>query len=129
MISFGYCIVYVEDVCKSLDFFEKSFGLQRRFLHPSESYGELETGQTVLAFARFSMANDHFPDGYVRANGAKPVGMEIALVTTDVHGAHATALGLGALEISAPQQKPWGQLVSYIRAPDGVLIELCSPMT
>ena len=54
--------------------------------------------------------------------------MEIALVTENVDGAHTSALSHGATEISAPTQKPWGQVVSYVRAPDGTLIELCTPV-
>jgi len=50
-MKFGYTIVYVPDVEASLAFFERAFGLQRRFLHESGGYGELETGETALAFA------------------------------------------------------------------------------
>jgi len=32
----------------------------------------------------------------------------------------------GAIELSAPTQKPWGQIVSYLRTPDGTLVELCT---
>ena len=54
--------------------------------------------------------------------------MEIALVTDDVMQAHASALKHGAKELAAPSSKPWGQTVSYVRAPDGTLIELCTPV-
>jgi catechol 2,3-dioxygenase-like lactoylglutathione lyase family enzyme len=49
-------------------------------------------------------------------------------VTDQVEAAHAKALAHGATELAAPVAKPWGQVVSYVRAPDGCLIELCSPM-
>ena len=49
-IRFGYTIVYVTDVKASIQFFEVVFGLAPRFYHDS-GYGEMETGQTVLAFA------------------------------------------------------------------------------
>ena len=32
-MKFSYTIVYVSNVAASLDFFERAFGLQRRFLH------------------------------------------------------------------------------------------------
>lgn len=128
MITFGYCIAYVENVEQSLEFFEKAFSMKRRFLHETHTYGELDTGQTVLAFANFSMADGHFPNGYVRADNPIPLGMEIALVTDDVTAAHTAALAAGGVEVSKPSQKPWGQVVSYVRAPNGVLVELCSPM-
>ena len=39
-----------------------------------------------------------------------------------------TTLSFAAHELAAPQQRPWGQVVSYVRCPDGTLVELCSPM-
>lgn len=35
IMKFGYTIVYVPDVLASVEFFEKAFGLKRRFLHES----------------------------------------------------------------------------------------------
>lgn len=128
-MKFGYTIVYVPDVAASLAFFARAFGLAQRFLHDSGSYGELETGDTTLAFAAHALGEAHFRGGHVAAHSSpQPLGMEIALVTADVHGAHAVALAAGAAELSPPQAKPWGQLVSYVRCPDGTLVELCSPM-
>jgi len=37
-------------------------------------------------------------------------------------------VSLGATELSAPTAKPWGQVVSYLRCPDGTLVELCTPV-
>ncbi len=129
-MQFGYTIVYVPDVVASLDFFERAFGIARRFLHPSGTYGELETGATALAFAAHELGSMNFPAGHVQAHAsAKPLGMEVGFVTPDVSAAHQRALAAGATEISAPAQKPWGQTVSYVRCPDGTLVELCTPMT
>lgn len=47
---------------------------------------------------------------------------------TTVDEAHAKALTAGAIEIKAPESKPWGQIVSYFRCPDGTLVEICSPI-
>lgn len=128
-MKLGYTIVYVPDVEASLSFFENAFSLKRRFLHESGDYGELDTGPTTLAFASLELGESNFPEGFVAAsNSHKPLGMEIALVTEKVVAAHANALVNGAEEIRAPQSKPWGQTVSYLRCPAGVLVELCSPM-
>lgn len=128
-MKLGYTIVYVPDVEASLSFFENAFGLKRRFLHESGDYGELDTGTTTLAFASLELGESNFPEGFIAAsNSQKPLGMEIALVTEKVVAAHANALVNGAEEIRAPQSKPWGQTVSYLRCPAGVLVELCSPM-
>jgi lactoylglutathione lyase len=128
-MKLGYTILYVPDVEASLQFFEQAFGLQRRFIVPTGDYGELSTGETTLSFAQHTMGEAHFPRGFVKANeSALPLGMEIALVTDDVAVAHAKALAHGATELCAPERKDWGQTVSYVRAPDGCLIELCTPV-
>lgn len=128
-MKLGYTILYVPDVDASLTFFECAFGLRRRFLHESGTYGELDTGETTLAFAAHELGAMNLPGGYVAAHSAaQPLGMELALVTEDVAAAHATALAAGARELAPPQAKPWGQVVSYVRCPDGALVELCSPI-
>jgi lactoylglutathione lyase len=128
-LRFGYTIAYVPDVSASLDFFERAFGLQRKFLHESGLYGELNTGTTTLAFAAHALGEMHFPSGFVKASQSiTPLGMELALVADDVLQAHAHALACGAFELAAPEEKPWGQTVSYVRCPDGLLVELCSAM-
>jgi len=128
-MKFGYTIVYVPDVAQSLQFFERAFGFQTRFLHESGTYGELITGNTTLSFAAHELAESNFPHGHVAASeSAKPLGMELGFVTDDVKGAHDRAVAAGASELTPPTTKPWGQVVSYVRCPDGTLVELCSPI-
>lgn len=128
-MKLGYTIVYVPDVEASLDFYTRAFGLARRFLHESGTYGELDTGATTLAFAAHALGEMNFAGGHVEAHAsAKPLGMEIALVTDDVAAAHARALAAGATELAPPLARPWGQVVSYVRCPDGSLVELCTPV-
>ncbi len=127
-MKFGYTIVYVPDVLASVTFFEKAFGLKRRFVHAS-GYGEMDTGATALAFATHALGASNLPGGYVKASqSAEPLGMEIALVTDNVAAAHVKAIAEGAVSVKEPQVKPWGQTVSYVRCPDGTLVELCSPV-
>ncbi len=127
-MKFGYTIVYVPDVAASLTFFENAFGLSPRYLYESGDYGELETGETTLAFASLVLGESHFKHGFVAAYASPtPLGVEIAFVTEDVSSAHSGAILAGAVEITAPETKPWGQTVSYVRCPDGTLVELCSP--
>ena len=129
-MNFGYTIVYVPDVAASLAFFEAAFGCKRRFLHESGVYGELDTGATALSFAAHELGDMNFRGGHVHADrSAQPLGFEIAFVTDDVATAHARAVAAGATELAAPQAKPWGQTVSYVRCPDGILVELCTPVT
>jgi predicted enzyme related to lactoylglutathione lyase len=128
-MKFGYTIIYVADVGASLAFFEEAFGVKTRFQHES-GYGELETGITTLAFATHALGENNLPTGYVRADTSPlPLGVEIALVTESVAKAHERAVAAGAVSLKAPMEKPWGQTVSYLRCPDGTLVELCSPIS
>jgi uncharacterized glyoxalase superfamily protein PhnB len=117
--------------CRQLaSFFEEAFGFSRRFLTPEGDYGELDTGNTTLSFASKALALSNHPAGFrFTDDGALPLGVEIALATDNVMAAHQAALAAGASELAAPQVKPWGQTVSFLRCPDGMLLELCSPVT
>ncbi len=75
------------------------------------------------------MGKSNFQGGYISASESKePLGVEIALVTDDVTFAHSNAIKSGAVELKSPESKPWGQEVSYVRCPSGILIELCTPI-
>lgn len=128
-LRFAYVIVYVADVEASLAFFESAFGLARRFLHPSGSYGELDTGGTALAFVDHEAARESLGREYVAADRSDaPLGMEVALAVDDVTAAWEHAVKAGATALLAPVEKPWGQVVAYVRCPDGTLVELCTAM-
>jgi lactoylglutathione lyase len=128
-VRFGYTILYVEDVGRSLDFYERALGVGRRFLHESGEYGELETGATALAFATHGLAASNLPGVYhgTTEDRARPP-FEVCFVTDDVEGAYRRAVDGGAEAVIKPQTKPWGQDVAYVRDPDGNLIELASPV-
>ena len=127
-MRFGYTILYVEDVGASLAFYERAFGLERRFHHDSGQYGELETGATALAFAAHELAAENLPGIYRAADPvmARPT-FEVCFVTEDVEGGFEQAVREGAEPVTAPQTKPWGQDVAYVRDPDGYLVEIASP--
>lgn len=128
-MQLGYTIVYVADPGASLTFFERAFGLTRRFLHESGTYGELDTGATTLAFAQHQIARDNLGQDYVAADASvRPLGMEIGLLSADVPAAVRRAVDAGATLLKAPATKPWGQVVAYVRTPDGTLVELCTPV-
>ena len=129
MVKFGYTIVYVSNVNEALSFFEKAFSMTRKFITEENDYGELDTGETTLAFASHTLGSSNFNGGYISGSTSeKPLGTEIALVAPDVNAIHSSALECGAVELKAPEQKPWGQVVSYVRCPSGILLELCTPV-
>src|SRR4051794_2820139 len=57
----GWVIVYVPDVDAALSLYERAFGMTRRFA--VDTYGELDTGSTVLAFAAEALGEENFAGG------------------------------------------------------------------
>ncbi len=128
-MKFGYTIIYVDSVPQVLAFYEQAFGLATRFLHESNEYGELETGETVLAFATHTLGEMNLSGNYLRADAEKlPLGMEVAFIAEDVPAALDRALAAGATALAQPTEKPWGQTVAYVRSIEGTIIALGSPM-
>ena len=75
------------------------------------------------------MAKSNLKDGFIEsARDKKPFGIEIGFTTEDVESAVKTAVSSGALLVEKPKTKPWGQVVAYVRDPDGFLIEICTPV-
>lgn len=129
MIKFGYTILYVNDVTKSIEFYEQSFGFKRKFITPENDYAELDTGSTTLSFASKQLGNTNLKNGFLESSlQEKPFGIEIALIADNVKEVVENSLKNGALLLEEPIVKPWGQTVAYIRDIDGFLIELCSPI-
>ncbi|GAA6623710.1 VOC family protein [Scytonema sp. NUACC26] len=129
MVKFSYTILYVKDVPQSVAFYEKAFGLKQKFVHESKQYAEMETGETTLSFTANELAKSNLPQGFLENSRSNlPAGIEIGFVTDDVPAVFANAVKVGALAVTEPKVKPWGQTVAYVRDLDGVLIEICSPM-
>jgi uncharacterized glyoxalase superfamily protein PhnB len=128
-MKFGYTIIYVPELQSALAFYERAFGFQRRFVSPDEKYGELQTGETVLAFASNEMATILFDVPIEKKEpGKRPAGIEVVFTDADVPAAYARAVAAGAVALSEPKQMPWGQTVSYVRDLNGVIVEICTPM-
>jgi lactoylglutathione lyase len=128
VIGLGYVLLYVEDVEKTLAFYERAFGLSRRFFHDDDgkAYGELETGATRLGFVSHALAADTLGSEVKAAAGAPS--FEVAFTTADVPALFSRAVEAGAEAVKEPTTKPWGQTVSYVRDLNGFLVEICTPM-
>lgn len=128
-MKFAYTILYVQDVESTLNFYAKAFECTLRFLHESKAYGELETGNTTLAFVSESLAESNIGTFEKNNLDKKPAGFEIAFVTDNVQQAYDHALQAGAHDLKSPAQKPWGQTVAYVKDNNGIIIEICSPLS
>lgn len=121
---FRYTIFYVDDVSATLDFFERAFGFQRGFLHESGDYGELNTGETKLAFSSTALMRQLDKKPAAPTAGAPT--FEIAFEADNVKAALAKAIDAGATLVQNVRDETWGQTTSYVSDPNGYLIEICS---
>lgn len=127
MIKFGYTILYVENVEESISFYENAFGFSRKFVSPDNDYGELITGETTLSFASKKLAAKNLTDGFIESSlEDKPFAIEIGFITENVPEVLQKATTFGAVIVSEPVEKPWGQIVAYARDLNGFLIEICT---
>ncbi|MCG8312364.1 MAG: VOC family protein [Pseudomonadales bacterium] len=125
-MKFKYAILYVRNVAETLAFYEKAFGFSRAMLHESGDYGELDTGNTALAFSSVALMTSlgktpGVPD--VKA----PV-FEIAFETDNVQSALDAAINAGATLVQSVKDEPWGQTTAYVTDMNDYLVEICSPV-
>ncbi len=129
MVTLSNILFYVKDLRETLDFFERAFGLKTAFIDESGVYAQMETGMTALSFVDLEFAKENMGKEVVEFDGSKlPFAFEIALSVDDVDEAYAIALKEGAVSVAKPTNKPWGQRDAYVRDPNGILIEICSPL-
>ena len=120
-----YIILYVPDVGAAMDFYARAFGLELRFLHDGGDYGEMATGETRLAFSSIALMQS-LGKQVASAAPDRP-SFELAFATDDVPAALQRALSAGAALVQGATDMPWGQTISYVRAPEGTLVEICTP--
>ena len=118
---------------ETLEFYERAFGFERGMVYEEEGvvdYAELKTGEVAIGFASYALGEMNLAKGYTKISPeGNPVGLELVFVDNDVATATIKAVENGAELIAPPVEKPWGQMVSYVRAIEGTLIEICSPMS
>ena len=124
-MKFAKTIVYVEDAEASLKLFEQAFGFKATYY--GNGYGEVETGgDSKISFANYGVGQSHLPEGYV-VGASDRVGFELSLVSETVEEDFKRAVAAGAEALKEPEQTPWGQVSSYLRLPDGIIVDLASP--
>lgn len=127
-MKFGSTVIYVSDVPSTVAFYKAAFGLSCRFVHDSQRYAEMETGETVLGFAGNEAADMWGLDVIPNEKTSLPAGWEICFVTDDIDQAYAKAIENGCSPVSPPTQKPWGLKMSYVRDLNGCLVKIVTPL-
>lgn len=128
MLRYGSTVLFVEEVPKVLAFYEAAFGFQTAFYDEAYEFGELEAGGLRLGVGSHRTGERMMPGAYRRPTSGHPEGVEIAFFTEEVAGAYARAVEAGAVPVAEPREMEWGQTVAYVRAPEGTVIGLCSPL-
>lgn len=127
-MKLGYVLFYVEDVEKTMKFYEDAFSLKSGFLSEGKEYGDMVTGETKLGFVSHALVETHGFQYDRMSARQRPSSNEIAFTTMDVAGAYENAIQYGATELSKPSQKPWGQTIGLVRDINGFIVEISSPM-
>lgn len=127
--KYGYTILYVADVPKTMSFYKSVFGFEERLLTPEKDYGELSTGDTTLSFANFELGNSNLRNGYQKSTpGNKPFGIELAFIAEDIQSLMDGVVEAGGKILEPAESKPWGQQVGYAQDINGFLLEFGTAM-
>jgi len=121
-----YAILYVDSVPATLKFYKNAFGFETKFMHEAEDYGELDTGDTILAFSSLKLMTE-LGKNPANANPDNPA-FELAFETTEVDRWIKQSVENGAKLIQQATVQPWGQTTAYVADQNGFLIEICTPI-
>ncbi|KAK3033956.1 hypothetical protein RJ639_034120 [Escallonia herrerae] len=126
--AFAYTVLYVKDVAKSVAFYAKAFGYTVRRLDVSHRWGELESRHTTIAFTPSHQHETDDLTGTVQAprSSTERSPLEVCFAYTDVDAAYKRAVENGAIPVSEPEEKEWGQRVGYVRDIDGIVVRVGS---
>ncbi|XP_073300677.1 uncharacterized protein [Primulina huaijiensis] len=111
--TFAYTIIYAADVEKSVAFYAKAFGCEVRRVDKSRRWGELQSGNTTLAFTPVKQRETEELTGKVQIPQHERNPIERAVEN-------------GAVAVSEPEEKEWGQKVGYVRDIDGNVVRMGS---
>ena len=123
----AHFILYVADQRASADFYVRALDSRPRLDVPGMTEFALGGG-AVLGLMPVAgirrLLGERLPDP-ARAAGVPRA--EIYLHVDDVAAAHARALAAGAVELSAPAMRDWGDFAAYSLDPDGHVLAFARP--
>ncbi|NP_001146848.1 uncharacterized LOC100280456 [Zea mays] len=125
----AYIILYVRDVEKAASFYDAAFGYTVRRLDQSRKWAELESGATTIAFTPLHQRETDELSGAVQLPDSSAAGrgsVEVCFAYADVDAAYKRAVDNGAVAVSAPEDKPWGQKSGFVRDMDGNIVRIAS---
>ncbi len=120
-------VLYVDDVQRTVAFYEAAVGFRHRFTDDRGVYAELDTGGSVLSItARRETPRESTTRIELDPSGPPPPN-DLAIEVDDVAGAVRRAVEAGGALVRDAETKYWGQTIGFVRDPDGHMIQFCSP--
>jgi lactoylglutathione lyase len=126
----AFPILYTDDVERLARFYVEAFGFEQSFRWPVEGgaaeYLYLSLEPLGIGIGKPPGENDAWSRP---TQPAGPGGVELCLYTDDVDRAAERLRALGARELAAPEDQPWGERMAYFLDPDGRPLHLAQPLT
>jgi predicted enzyme related to lactoylglutathione lyase len=109
MITVGYVNVFVTDLERALDFYERRLGLKPEHVDAEHGYASFDAGPVRLGLA--AVSGEHV------ALAGRHTG--VGLVVDDLEAEHARLVGLGVEFEAPPTRQPWGGFMALVKDPSG----------
>ena len=110
--SLSYVNLYVSDLERSVEFFEKTLGLELQFSDLKFSYASLAAGPVRMGLAQVDL-DDESSQGLV----GRHTGFGFAV--PDLVAAHEELSARGVSFPMEPAKQPWGGFMALFSDPDG----------
>lgn len=107
-----YVNVFVTDLDRAVEFFEKTLGLPLQFAEAQHGYASFDAGPVRLGVARIDP-----DDAESRALLGRHTGVGFGVA--DLEARHAELVGRGVAFPMPPAKQPWGGFMATFEDPDG----------
>jgi hypothetical protein len=98
--------------------------MQKGRLADQEVYGEMLGGDVKLQFVQEEFARRYVSDFLPNRLERPAAGVEIGFLFEDVTAAYHRAIDAGCTSLAAPEKRPWGPIIAFVRDDEGVLVEM-----
>lgn len=109
MVAVGYVNVFVDDLSRAIEFYEKKLGLALAHADSEHGYASFDAGPVRLGLAAV--------EGEYASLAGRLTG--VGLAVADLEAEHARLVGLGVEFEMPPTRQPWGGFMALVKDPAG----------